>query len=386
MRILFVAPWLPSRVRPRSLGLLQILASEHEVHFVGLSVRGDLRGDLEGIPLASVTTVALRRAPAVVRALVALFTDRSLQQEYVRDRRMLVAVRDAVRNADPDLLYLNVIRSVRLVPSQNRCPMIIDLDEIRSDYYEQMHRKGSSPFWRLIAGIERNRMRAAEAIAIERASTVLVSSPADLARLGVKAHLVRSPYQVSVRHGDAPTRSSSVLFVGRMCYPANVEAALRFALGPFVELRRLLPTVRLDIVGERPVRKVRRLSSGSVHVHGFVPDVSPLYASAAVAVVPVTQATGVQMKLVQALAAGVPCVATRSAAQRAGVEPEVHVLVADAPEEWVSQVRRLLLEGVAGRALADSGRRWATEHYSEVAIRDSLRAAVDDVATLGEAS
>src|ERR1700737_2877362 len=97
--------------------------------------------------------------------------------------------------------------------------------------------------------------------------------------------------------------------------------------------------------GSRPARAVRRLAKRQgVSVTGRVPDTRPYLDSAEVFVAPLRMARGIQNKLLEAMAMGLPCVASATAASGTVVAEGGGILAADEPEEFAEHVLHLLRE------------------------------------------
>jgi glycosyltransferase involved in cell wall biosynthesis len=372
MKILAVAPWVPSTRRPRSLGLLTALAKEHQVRLVCAVWDAEDVEDVDHIEGVEVVPVPLRRRPAQLRALRSLATRTSIQQAYLDDQKLRRAIEVNFNEFAPDMTYFNVIRSAhlhKLAPSSNS---IIDLDEFRSDYYQQLATRSKNPFWRAIAILERSRLSRAEQDAAQSFSRVLVSSPRDLGKASNVA-LVRSPHALSsVVYRGVTSQPRTLLFVGRLSYEANIEGLDWFIRKVLPEVVRENPDVVLKIVGAGSTNRIRRHESPNVHVVGRVEDVTVHYAEATVSIVPIFLATGVQMKLIESLAVGTPTVTTPLVAEQAGIGHNVHCLVATSPVEWVKSINLLLSEASTRARLSDAGRVWATANYSNEKIRNSL--------------
>jgi glycosyltransferase involved in cell wall biosynthesis len=147
-----------------------------------------------------------------------------------------------------------------------------------------------------------------------------------------------------------------------MNYAPNVDAALWLArsIWPLVRARR--PDVCLDIVGASPTAAVRALQDpeSGVRVTGSVPDVKPYLWAASVSVAPLRVARGVQTKVLEASAAGLPCVVTPEVS--AGLPASLRPLcpVAASPAEFAEAVIDLLARPPEPDRLADgiSGLAW----------------------------
>jgi glycosyltransferase involved in cell wall biosynthesis len=134
-----------------------------------------------------------------------------------------------------------------------------------------------------------------------------------------------------------------------MYYPPNVDAATWFTKRIFPRIKAVRPGTRLRLVGSRPTGAVRHLARISgVEVTGTVPDIVPYLERATVFVAPIRIGGGFPNKVAEALAAGVPTVATPTAhAGISGLVPGTHLVEATDPEEFASRTLQLL--GDAGR-------------------------------------
>jgi sugar transferase (PEP-CTERM/EpsH1 system associated) len=103
----------------------------------------------------------------------------------------------------------------------------------------------------------------------------------------------------------------NLVFVGVMDYPPNVEAVTYFVEKIWPSFITKHKHARFRIVGSRPSRSVQRLASQpGIEVTGYVSDIRPYLASATMLVAPLEIARGVQNKVLEAMAAGVPVLTT----------------------------------------------------------------------------
>jgi glycosyltransferase involved in cell wall biosynthesis len=377
MKILFVAPWVPAPIRPRSLALLRMLAADHEIRFMAL-VRHEAEAQLaDALPVGKRLLVPHGRTGSMLKSLKALGTGVSLQQAYASPSGLSVSLAHQLAAWRPDVVHLNVFRTVHLVEECGPTPVIVDLDEFRSEYYEQLAAHGPNLAWQALGRIEAGRMRAREDDLVRTGVPIMLSAPQQPGHERPNTYLVRSPYDFVPPPGSERviTGGPVVLFVGRLTYEANVSGLLWFVRECWAGIRAAVPDARLRIVGTDPPRAIRALAGNGIEIRSNVPEVEPHYAAASVAIAPIFRGTGVQLKLIQALAAGVPTVTTGMVAWRAGVADGVQVRVADDPASWVDAVAALLRQpGEAGR-LAANGRAWAVAHHSSAAVHRKLQAA-----------
>jgi len=174
-------------------------------------------------------------------------------------------------------------------------------------------------------------------------------------------------YFKSDNNPDNDYDSNEICFVGRMDYYPNAQAMSRFCEEVFPLIRRKRSGAKLTIVGADPVRAVRKLGKlEGVEVTGTVPDVRPYLRRAAVSIAPMLIARGVQNKILEAMASGVPVVASRLAAAGIDAKPGEHFLVADAPGDLAAAVLQVLSTPRRRAALARAARRFVEQNYSWV--------------------
>jgi glycosyltransferase involved in cell wall biosynthesis len=150
-----------------------------------------------------------------------------------------------------------------------------------------------------------------------------------------------------------------------MDYYPNQECMFDFCANvlPRIQVRR--PQVKLLIVGADPSAAVRRLGELSgVTVIGSVPDVRPYLVRSALMVAPLNIARGTQNKILEAMAAGVPVVASRVAAGGVDAVPGEHFAVGSTPEEHAQTVLRILCDPSERRRLAVAGRERMLSHHA----------------------
>jgi glycosyltransferase involved in cell wall biosynthesis len=144
--------------------------------------------------------------------------------------------------------------------------------------------------------------------------------------------------------GPRPERPI-LLYVGAMHYYPNIDAVQYFFGSMYERIRQAVPDVQVQIVGHAPPDEIQQLASlPGVEVTGSVPDMRPYYEKAMVFVLPLRLGGGTRLKIVEAMAMGVPIVSTSVGAEGLDVHSGENVLLADDPENFVAGVFRLLAD------------------------------------------
>jgi glycosyltransferase involved in cell wall biosynthesis len=158
-----------------------------------------------------------------------------------------------------------------------------------------------------------------------------------------------------------------IAFVGSMDYHANVDAVVSFASEIWPRLSEQQPGFIFTIVGRDPDAEVRRLALiPGIEVTGTIDDVRPYYHEMLAAIIPLRVGGGSRLKILEAMAAGVPVVSTALGAEGLDVEDGVNILIAETAEEFCRAIndlneneeqRRNLIAG--GRALVFAQYDWS---------------------------
>jgi glycosyltransferase involved in cell wall biosynthesis len=138
------------------------------------------------------------------------------------------------------------------------------------------------------------------------------------------------------------------------------------------------PDATLAIVGRNPVADVNRLRFiPGVEIFPSVPDVRPYLADSSVAIAPLRVARGIQNKVLEAMASGVPVIASPQALEGLDVCSGEHAIVAESPESWASEIVQLFEHHAERARLARAGRKFVVERHRWSACLASLGRLID---------
>lgn len=172
-----------------------------------------------------------------------------------------------------------------------------------------------------------------------------------------------------------------ILFVGSMGYGANQDGVAWFAREALPLVRR--PDARMTVVGGgAPPALLRTLDRAPLRVEatGFVERTDPYFARARVMVVPLRIGGGTRLKILEALARGVPVVSTTLGAEGLDLQPGRDLLIADEPAALADAIGRLLQDDDLCRNLARNGRETVEKRYDWATIGERMAASLERVA------
>jgi glycosyltransferase involved in cell wall biosynthesis len=129
-------------------------------------------------------------------------------------------------------------------------------------------------------------------------------------------------------------------------------------------IRKEIPDVRFTVVGEKPSAEIMSLDGkNGITVTGWVPDVRPYIDGSSVYVLPVEIASGIRVKLFEALAMGIPVVAMKTACEGHDVRSGEDILIAETPEDFARKTVSLLQDPALWSRISSEGRKRVVERY-----------------------
>ena len=330
MRVLVLAqrlPYAPNRGdRLRVYHSLREIATHAKVDVAAIvhdEEEAAQAGDLDGLA-ESVVTARVPRLWNVVRAGTSLLGRTPLTHVLLDSPALVPALNALVRRNRPDVIlaFCSSMARFALARPLVDIPCVIDMIDADSAKWATLA-EGSRMPQRRIYQREARLLGKFEVVAMQRAFTTLVVNEKERAALealapDTRVQVVENGVDLDAfRPPSQPVDSASVVFCGVMNYGPNEQGAVWLARDVWPLVRAARPGARLVLVGSSPSRQVRGLASETlgVRVTGAVPDVRPYLWDAAVAAAPLHVARGVQNKVLEAIAAGLPCVVTPAVAE-----------------------------------------------------------------------
>jgi polysaccharide biosynthesis protein PslH len=155
-----------------------------------------------------------------------------------------------------------------------------------------------------------------------------------------------------------------LVYVGAMDFHANIDAVCWFTRHAWPAIHQRFPDWRLTLIGSNPAPSVRELAcEPNVEVTGTVPDVVPYYRDAVAAIVPLRTGGGTRLKILEAMAAGVPVVSSRQGAEGLAVSPGQDIEVLDDDGGWLPALTALATEPGLWKARSLAGLALVRAHY-----------------------
>lgn len=347
----------------------------HERFLFATTDDAEPRADWQFVQLSR-PTVMERVWNTVVESF--LLSRRSIQESIFLSDRLRRDILRLVAEFRPDIVVFDTVRMGQYLEAVRvGCRSVLYLDDLFSVRYERMLAaaqsdasavpnalgnfarhipriarplvEGNGRVLRYLLDVERRLVRRSEIRQAKRADTTLLINREEvdlLKGIAVGCDVRECPpllsYEEPVeRKWDG---APDFVFLGALNLPHNLSAIERFLSGSFSKLLDLVPEARLCIVGRGAPDSLINLAKRfgeHVTLAGFVPDVRKLLAQSCALIAPLIFGSGTKIKMIEALAAGIPVVATRIGAEGINFVHGRHGFIVDDLEQFPEAMLRL---------------------------------------------
>jgi len=384
--------------RIRAYHQLRHLGARHEVHCLCLGPQPgdeDRAGDLRRL-VSRAEVFPIRRLPARLRCLWGALGGRPLTLSHFTSRALRRRVAELAASHSYDAVIAYCTAAAPYALRLEGTPRVLDMVDVDSAKWRDLAR-WTSGARAAVYRSEGRRLANYERHVAGRFDRVFLTTSREAGELGLlapDAHVavLRSGIDVGplqrpeAREAAHPT----LVFTGQMDYHPNVDGIVRFVDEVLPALQRRHPGLVLEIVGRSPTARIRGLSRiAGVVVTGEVPDVDVYLQRAWVFVAPLRIARGLQYKVLEAMARGLPVVCssevmsglTDGLAGNAG-----RPLVADGASEWITAIGTLVADRERRRSLGETAYRAVRREYPADAGPAHLERTLLDLAGESEGS
>ena len=305
------------------------------------------------------------KAVSLVRGLP---DSRPVYMAYYASRAGRDAVIAAVDRARPDVVVASGLSAASVLDDAfPRANTVLDLADAEPERFRSLGQVGrpvERARWRADAGLVQ---RWLASHLTEFAAVTVVSRPDHdfYRRLAPTARLHLAPNGVDLPPSPrSDPGGAGAVFVGNFDYPPNRDG-LKWLVADVLPRTRLLR--RLRVVGRGPIANHLLIDA-----RGFVDDLAPEWREATLSIAPIRLGGGTRLKVLEAMAHGVPVVATSVAASGIGAVAGRDYLAADEPEAFAAAIDELVVDSSRRRELAVAGRQLAANYRWEVSFTPLL--------------
>jgi glycosyltransferase involved in cell wall biosynthesis len=226
-----------------------------------------------------------------------------------------------------------------------------------------------SSFWtKPIVRMESYRLRKFENLAFEFFNTHLIISENDREEI---VHPKKEQIKIIENGIDECffTRNDieikyDLVFVGNLSYVPNIEAVNFISKQILPKLLKIKPNIKILIAGSDPTKKIMNLSNKEIDVKGWVNDIRDVYCSGKIFFAPMSIGSGLQNKLLEAMALGIPCITSKLSNFSLGATHMENIIIGDSINDFINQIVFLLEDEKARVKIGLNGKKYVIENYN----------------------
>lgn len=393
MRILLATPKFP--YPPDTGGRIVVLRTlewlgklGHEVHLLARATDEDLEEHRKELESLCSFHPLLYHSRSRVRDLLGALATGSPYLVYRYDHPEVVAAAGRIserKSVDVALVeFLGFAPKVHELRQACQAPVVIRAHNVESQLLERYGEQ--YPVWsprRWLLAYEERKTRVVERGTLPAFDRVVALTDPDARRLKslapeARLEVVAPGVDVPDLPGTCRDEEPDLVFLGTMSWPPNEEGIGWFLTEVWPHIRDAPGRPRLFVVGHDPPGWLANLEDRRVVVTGYVERLDEYLRPRNVFVIPLLSGSGIRIKALEAMAAGMPVVSTSVGVEGIAVEDGVHLLKADTPEAFARTVTGLLGDRERAAELGARARNLVLERYSWRAQMERLARVLKD--------
>lgn len=372
MKILVVLSRVPYPLdkgdKLRAYHQIRLLSRKHELYVAALHDKPVANTIIHHLNTFCETLFLLKqnKLRRFFNLLRAFFKGLPLQCGYFYSRRNRREIDLIIQQVKPDRIYCQLFRMAEYV---RKYPITktIDYQDIFSKGMYRRYEKAPwilKPFYKMEY---RRILRYESAIFgdFDR-HTIITTVDRDLMPEEQRQHIEVIPNGVDFEHFiyKGEEKKYDLIFAGNMNYAPNIDAAEYLAKTIFPLLKNDFPNLTLVLCGATPNYRVKKLRRDDIIVTGWVDSMVSWYAQSKIFIAPMRLGTGLQNKLLEAMAMQLPCITSPLAGKPlANAETEKALLICHNEKEYVDAVHQLLVQPLFYNNIARNGNTYIHQYY-----------------------
>lgn len=395
MKILMLTPYLPyppaSGGQIRTLYLLKYLGKNNDITLVSL-YKDEVEKKYESELHTYCKKIYLCKRPQkpwqIGNILKAIFSAQPFLviRNYSSEAKQVV--KKLLNENNFDVIHAETFYIMPHIPETDT-PILLVEQTIEFKVYQ--HFLSSLPFWISIPlSLDIFKLKYWEKFYWKKANLVATVSDAD--RLEIKKNTPKlEPVVIPNGAGDEmfidrfnspDINNPELLFVGNFYWLQNVEAANYLIDKIFPLVTKIIPNVKLKICGQNSL-KITNRNIENITIINLLPDdgtkVKMLYRFATLFIAPIFGPGGTRLKILASMASGLPVISTKTGIEGLDVHNEKHILTAQKPNEFVSQIQKILKDQVLYKTIQTNAYELAKKNYSWETIAKKLEAVYNEI-------
>lgn len=352
----------------RAYHQIRELSKKHEIHLCCLTdqtIQKEWVDELDQF-CHSIQIFRLKKGGIYINTALQLFSDKPYQVGYFYQSSIHRKIQQSIKDIQPDHIYCQLIRTAEYVKNIHNIPKTIDYQDALS---KGMFRRAESArgLMKRLFLAEGKRLGEYENrifdyfnhhTIISEQDRQFINHPSNHEILVVENGISEDFFE----YAPQDEKNCELVFVGNMNYPPNIQCA-EYIVNEILPL--LDSTYRLKLAGASPHARIIELGNHpKVEVTGWIDDIKSAYTSGKIFLAPLFIGTGLQNKLLEAMALGIPCITTTLANNALKAENGKEILTAETAQEFAHHIQRLMSDETAHQSISASAKAFVRTNFS----------------------
>ena len=392
MNILWLSHFVPYPPKggcfQRSYNLIKELSRNNDVYLIALKHKDSTHPDFDinvakyelekfckRIIIVDITS-ATSGMFLYAMALKCLFTYNSLSVNMFKSNKIRTAIKKLMGEIDFQLIHFDTISMAEYIADIGNVPKVLNHHGVESFMIKRRAMNEASIINKVYLMIEGYKLEKYEKRYCDKFDMNLAVSELDKDLLknitGVEnIEVIENGVDINYfSPSSSNLKNNNIIFAGRLDQYSNRKSIYYFCTKVWPLIKNKFPDMRLTIIGNNPSSKLVEIAGNDSNIQllGYVDDVRPYFSKALISVCPIIDGGGTRIKILDALAMGMPIISTSIGCEGIDVTPGDDVLIADTPEEFVEKVEKIVSDVGIRKRMCVNARKTAENKYSWNAI------------------
>ena len=380
MKIFVLLPRVPYPLEKgdklRAFNQVKYLSAHNEIHLCALNDSIVHPGAVNFLKpfCKSIHILSLPEMDRLFSLIRTIFNGRPFQVGYFYNKKNRKKIKNLIDEIKPDRIYCQLIRVAEYVKGYET-KKTIDYQDVFSKGIER--RISFAPFYmKPLLRVEYKRLLKYEVEVFGFFDNKTIISYPDREQIlhPEKEKIVVIPNGVDTNFYKPLVREKEfdLLFTGNMGYEPNINSVTFLVEKILPLIVKKYPKIKLLVAGANPSLHVCSLRSDNVTVTGWVKDMRECYAKSRIFIAPMQIGTGLQNKLLEAMAMQLPCITSILANKALGASNDDEILTGNSPEEYASHIFSLLGDEEKTKRIGMQGYQFVLKNYNWESINEKL--------------
>ncbi|MBU3956748.1 glycosyltransferase family 4 protein [Patescibacteria group bacterium] len=299
-----------------------------------------------------------------------------------RDKRFKKTVEKILEKEKFDAIHIDHLNMASYLPREKDCLWVLEEHNLESEINWGIVRREEWNKFKIFSLLEAIKLAIFERRTVSKFDYIFAISKSDrkkLIKLGAKENKVfflPTSFKTKPLLGSK-SHKLTILFVGLLAWWPNKDGLLWFYEKIFPLVKQKIPNVELIVIGKEATKEMIDLDKKDrqFRLIGYVEDLEKYLAKASVFIVPLRVGSGIRIKILTALAAGLPVVSTKKGAEGIASRSGKGIILADGPKHFARAVVKILKNRKLANKLSRTGLDFVKRDYNQQKAAEALERA-----------